>query len=162
MAETRQSPARLVSRKPGRSPTRRLDDLIAFQLRRAQEASFAAFSRRVGDNHIWPGWFALLAIIHDNPNINQTELSAVSRRDKSTLTASLRQLVKEGLVLREQDPKDARRYQLSLTELGEAHLSKLKVHAHAHDRRLDDIVGSENKKVLVEILKRLADELAHD
>lgn len=162
MSRPEQATGRLVLRKADRSPTRKLDGLLAYQLRRAQEASFAAFSRRVGDSHIWPGWFALLAVIHDNPHINQTALSIASGRDKSTLSASLRQLVKEGLVSRKRDPSDARSYALTLTPVGESQLSELRTHARAHDRRLDEIVGAENRSVLVEILRSLADELTRD
>lgn len=150
--------ARLVTRF---SPnfTRGLDGYLAYNLRRAQEASFAAFSKRVGDTHIWPGWYALLKIIHDNPRINQTELSHASGRDKSTLTISLRQLSKEGLVVRERDADDRRSLRLSLTAQGADHLQQLDVHAHAHDERVDQIVGAENRETMLEILRDLAEQL---
>ncbi|NOW47768.1 DNA-binding MarR family transcriptional regulator [Novosphingobium sp. SG751A] len=72
----------------------------------------------MGEIHIWPGWYALLRIIHDNPGINQTELSAASGRDKSTLTASLRELGKADLVLRERDEMNRRNFRLALTACG--------------------------------------------
>ncbi len=144
------------------SYSRTLDDLLGYQLRRAQEASFNAFAKRAGDSHIWPGWFALLTIIHDNPNINQTALSAASGRDKSTLSASLRELSKAGLINRERDPSDGRSYELSLTTLGKAQFKQLHAHARSHDRRIDEIVGQENKPILLAILKNLAKELSRE
>jgi DNA-binding MarR family transcriptional regulator len=91
--------AELQNEDGGDSATRAtegLSNVIGYHLRIAQEASFAAYARRVGDTHIWPGWYSLLRIIHDNPGINQTELSIAAGRDKSTLTASLRELGKQG------------------------------------------------------------------
>lgn len=140
-------------------PASRLDNFIAYQLRRAQEASFAAFASRVGRSTIWPGWFALLTIIHDEPFITQTALCGASMRDKSTLSSSLRQLINAGLVQRDRDPADARRYRLWLTPAGVEHLEALRVHAAAHDRRLDEIVGAKNKPLLLSLLMRISDEL---
>lgn len=139
--------------------TKNLDDLLGFNLRRAQEASFAAFVRRVGDTHIWSGWFALLMIVNENPGINQTALSVAAGRDKSTLTTSLRQLVREGLVERQLSATDRRSYTLKLTDAGRDHLESMQVHAREHDKLLDRIVGRENKRALLMILRKIASEL---
>jgi DNA-binding MarR family transcriptional regulator len=139
--------------------TRKTDGRLAFHLRRAQEASFAAFARRINDDHIWPGWFALLVLVHENPDINQTALSRAVGRDKSTLTTSLRDLVSKGLVQRDRSADDRRNYTLRLTKAGRSRLKKMEVHAHAHDRALDNIVGKESKQALIRILKRIAAEV---
>jgi len=144
--------------RPVRSLTRSLEDALAYQLRRAQEASFAAFARRVGESAIWPGWYTLLAIIHDNPGISQTELSNASGRDKSTLTTSLRELDRKGLLVRHRDTKDQRRVRLSLSPDGEAHLDALRAHAEAHDAQFDAIVGPSDRKALLVTLKDIADQ----
>lgn len=137
-----------------------LANVIAYHLRLAQEASFAAYARRVGDTHIWPGWYALLRIIHDNPGINQTELSLAAGRDKSTLTTSLRELGKAGLVEKTRDNQDRRNFRLSLSVKGEEQLTQLEAHALAHDAEIDRIVGSDRRAMFLDILKRLAGELA--
>ena len=149
-------PIRTATPKP---KARKLDGVIPYQLRRAQEASFNAFARRVGDSHIWPGWYAILVIIDDNPGINHTALSSALGRDKSTLTASLRELGRLNMIERTPDPADGRSFHLYLTEHGKEHLNKLRSHARLHERLVDEIVGSENKRVLIEILRDLADEL---
>ncbi len=136
-----------------------LANVIGYHLRLAQEASFTAYARRVGDTHIWPGWYSLLRIIHDNPGINQTELSLAAGRDKSTLTTSLRELGKAELVEKERDSKDRRNIRLSLSAKGEEQLAKLEAHALAHDREIDRIVGSDRRAMFLDILKRLATQL---
>lgn len=139
--------------------TRGLDDVIAYHLRRAQEASFAAYSRSIGEIRIWPGWYALLRIIYDNPGINQTELSAASGRDKSTLTASLRELGKAGLVERERDEIDRRNFRLKLSAAGEAQLTELELKAAAHNARIDSIIGPEHRDLFLALLKELSARL---
>ena len=136
-----------------------LEQELAYQLRRAQEASFAAFARRVGGKGIWPGWYALLAIIGDNPGINQRDLSRAVGRDKSTLTASLRELTKAGLIERERDEADQRSFRIRLSPAGAAHLAELEQHAAAHNHALDSIVGADNKDLLLNMLRDLAARL---
>jgi len=133
--------------------------LVGYWLRRAQEASFSAFARRVEAHKIWPGWFTIMLLIHENPQINQTSLSSATGRDKSTLTTSLRQLMTAGLVSRRRDQADRRSFRLTLTRRGEALLKELNVHARAHDRMLDSIVGEEGKAVLLSMLKKLTKQL---
>ncbi|EGX99483.1 transcriptional regulator, MarR family [Nitrospirillum viridazoti Y2] len=140
--------------------TRSLDNIVAYQLRRAQEASFSAFSRRVGDAHIWPGWYSLLKILNDNPGINQTELSQATGRDKSTLTTSLRELDKAGMIVRVRDENDRRNLCLSLSENGQFHLKELDEHAKEHNREIDIIVGADNRETLLSILKKISEDLS--
>jgi len=150
--------ARLKSPHARRGLTSSLDDVLAYQLRRAQEASFAAFAGRAGESTIWPGWYALLTIIRDNPGMTQTELSKSSGRDKSTLTTSLRELDRKGLIVRDRDPNDQRRVRLSLSPEGETHLEALRAHAVAHDAQFEAIVGAENRAALLIILKDIAEQ----
>lgn len=149
-----------VPPKPeARNWTRGLDDVVAYQLRRAQEASFAAYSRSIDDLKIWPGWYALLRIIHDNPGINQTELSAATGRDKSTLTASLRELGKAGLVLRERDEMDRRNFRLSLSDEGRGQLQKLEAKAQLHNQKIDSLIGESHRETFLMLLKRVTEGL---
>lgn len=134
-----------------------LGGFIGFHLRLAQEASFRAFKQRVGDPKLRPSRFALLALIAENPGINQTALSRASARDKSTLTTALDHLVKRGLVRRE--AADRRSYALHLTARGGQVLARLLARAQEHDARLDALVGHANKPLLLRLLRRIIDGL---
>lgn len=139
-----------------------LSTYIAFQLRRAQEASFRAFARRVGESDISPGRFAILSLINENPGINQAELSRADGRDKSTLALALKDLEKRGLVTRKRSRTDGRAYLLELTALGKKHLERLREPALAHDRRLDEIVGEIHKPILLHLLERIVSSLEEE
>ncbi len=139
-----------------------LKSYIGFALRRAQDASFQAFARRVGEANLSPGHFAILKVIHERPGISQTQLSYAAGRDKSTLTPTLKELERRGFIRRERLETDRRIYMLYLLEAGERHLLKLSIHAEDHDRMLDRIVGEHNKSLLLHLLDRIADELSQD
>ena len=148
--------------KDGVSAPVMLDSLeheLAYQLRRPHEASLPPIAPRRRGKGKRPGWYALLAIIGDNPGINQRDLSRAVGRDKSTLTASLRELTKAGLIERERDEADQRIFRIRLSAAGAAHLAELEQHAAVHNRALDSIVGADNKGFLLGMLRDLADRL---
>lgn len=132
---------------------------VGFNLRMAQEASFAAFSHHsaaIGEN---PGRFATLMLIARNADISQTELSAASGRDKSSLTPVVEDLVRRGLVERKRVDSDRRTYRLNLTAAGRKTLALMTRAARKHERNLDRLIGTRDKQRFIAILKRIAAEI---
>jgi DNA-binding MarR family transcriptional regulator len=145
-----------------RNETVRLGPLgafIGFHLRLAQDASFRSFAKHTGRRHLKPGRFAAMMVIHNNPGITQVALGRAISRDKSTVTPLIQELQRQGLVRRRRSSADRRSITLELTRAGEATLDDLLVHARAHDRRLDVIVGK-RKAEFLELLRKIADALA--
>jgi DNA-binding MarR family transcriptional regulator len=136
-----------------------LGGTIGYNLRIAQNASFEHFRVLVGESGLRPGRFALLQLIKDNPGISQTVLSRVVGSEKSTLTPPLHDLVRRQLVVRETDPRDQRVQRLTLTKAGERSLASLAKRAALHEKKLNDILGSQRKRQLIDILKFLASAL---
>lgn len=136
-----------------------LDEVVGYNLRMAQEASFRAFARHVGQPQVKPGWFAAMTVIHNNPGLTQMDLGRAIARDKSSVTPLIQALQKKKLVSRRQSKIDRRRVTLRLTKAGEAVLEKLTGHALDHDNRLDAIVGT-HKATFIALLKKIADEIA--
>jgi DNA-binding MarR family transcriptional regulator len=135
-----------------------LGALIGFNLRMAQDASFRIFAKHSGEEHLKPGRFAALTIIHDNPGIAPSELGRAIGRDKSTVTPLIQDLQRHELIVREVAAADRRRVALKLTRAGETALQSLRRHAREHDRKLDQIVGG-GKKEFVALLKKIAVEI---
>jgi DNA-binding MarR family transcriptional regulator len=136
-----------------------LADWIGFHLRLAQDASFRAFAKHAGEPHLKPGRFAAMVVIHNNPGITQSALGRTISRDKSTVTPLIQDLQRHGLVRRRPSATDRRSMTLHLTRSGEAMLAKLLLHARAHDRRLDAIVGR-RKPELILLLRKIVDALS--
>jgi len=128
-------------------------------LRLAQDASFRSFAKHTGRRNLKPGRFAAMMVIHNNPGISQVALGRAISRDKSTVTPLIQELDRQGLVRRRRSTSDRRSITLTLTRSGEATLADLLVHARAHDRRLDAIVGK-RKAEFLELLRKIADALA--
>lgn len=137
-----------------------LAEAIAYHLRLAQEASFQAFKERVGHLDLQPGRYAILSIIGNSAGLTPTELSRASGRDKSTLTPALKDLARRGLVERHRQDADERSYTVHLTAAGQELLETLRMHAKAHDRLLEQIVGSKAREAFLEVLRRLTTELS--
>jgi DNA-binding MarR family transcriptional regulator len=132
---------------------------VGFNLRMAQEAAFQAFSRRSQEVGESPGRFATLTLIARNPGISQTELSQAAGRDKSSLTPVVEDLVRRGLIERKRMLGDRRTYRLNLTPTGKKTLTQLTRCARRHERILDGIIGSRDRKRFIQILKRIATEV---
>jgi DNA-binding MarR family transcriptional regulator len=132
-----------------------LADWVGFNLRMAQAAAFQAFSRLAQEIGTRPGRFATLMLIGRNPGISQTVLSRANGRDKSSLTPVLNDLARRGLVIRRRTSADQRAYRLSLTPAGRRLLGELARCARAHERELDRIIGANEQKDFVRILKRI-------
>jgi DNA-binding MarR family transcriptional regulator len=135
-----------------------LEGFIGFNLRLAQDASFRAFTRRVGEINLKPGRFAALMVIHNNPGITPGALGRAIARDKSTITPLVQALLRDGLVERQQSRSDRRSFTLRLTKAGEALRRELLGPAQAHDHKLDEIVG-ERKEEFLHLLRRIVDLL---
>lgn len=136
-----------------------LTDLIPFNLRLAQDTALQVFVQRAKDRHFRPGHFATLMIIHLNPGLTQMQLSRGISRDKSSVTPLVKGLEREGMIERRPSESDRRSVNLWLTEKGEKHLEELLVHVREHDRKVDELVGVENKPEFLRLLKKIIYEL---
>ena len=136
-----------------------LDGYIAFHLRMAQETALRAFIASSSRRDFKPGHFATLMVVRLNPGLSQIEVCRAIGRDKSTISPLIRDLERDGLILRESSTADRRSVTLRLTSKGEDALDALLKHVEAHDRRLDAIIG-EAKPELIAMLRKIAAALS--
>lgn len=136
-----------------------LEYWIGFNLRMAQEATFQAFARRSQEIGESPGRFATLTLIARNPGISQTVLSQAAGRDKSSLTPVIEGLVRRGLVVRKRMEHDRRAYSLTLTPEGKRTLTMMTRCARRHERNLDRVLGTRDRKRFLQLLKKIATEI---
>ena len=136
-----------------------LQNSIAFALRLAQVASFAAFARRTRQTGLKAGHYAILRLIAANGGIAYKALGRATGTGKSTLSPIISALIKQGFVKRGASEADRRSQQLRLTARGEKALQHLAAHAFEHDRVLDELVGDKNKPLLLRLLNKIAEAL---
>lgn len=137
-----------------------LTELLGYQIRQAQTASFRDLQepfRKVG---ITPGEFSLLTIVRDNPEVRQTDLVDVYGLDKSTLSIAVKRLVDRGLVEPKKIPSDRRFHGLSMTAEGISVLGTVTTIIADQEKRMDQVLTAEEKKILMTALRRIAVTLA--
>lgn len=104
-------------------------------IRRAQQRHAAEWTRLVSQT-ITSVQFAALAVLAGTPGASQRELGDALEIDRSTVADLAARLERHGLVAREQDAADRRRYVLRLTPVGRAELARLRPLADAVEQAM--------------------------
>src|SRR3990167_5253846 len=110
-----------------------LDDLLGYELRRAQLAGFEAFHRATAGVDITPPRYTALTFLGANPGLSQTELGAALGTARSGAMLLPNWLEARGLAERRRRNGDGRAWGLYLTARGKALISRLARRVHAHD-----------------------------
>ncbi|NNN18239.1 MAG: winged helix-turn-helix transcriptional regulator [Acidimicrobiaceae bacterium] len=86
-------------------------------IRRAQQVHTSVWTEVVGEE-LTSSQFAVLNVLYDKPDIDQTTLSQLASLDTSTCQDIVARLKLKGLVERVRDISDGRRWRLRLSENG--------------------------------------------
>jgi len=97
-----------------------IEKSIGFLLAKAYQRAFALFKEEFDRYDLTPQQFGLLAFLWLEDGLSQTELSARSQIDRTTMGGLIDRLVKEGMVERKTHPEDRRAYQVFLTDRGKS------------------------------------------
>ena len=86
-------------------------------IRRLHQFSTSLWANIVSDQITSPQ-FGILNFLADHPGCDQTTLGSSVFLDRASTTEIVGRMTKRGLICRVKDPKDMRRWKLTLTELG--------------------------------------------
>ncbi|MGV6875984.1 MarR family transcriptional regulator [Pseudochelatococcus sp. B33] len=136
-----------------------LDSFIGFHLRLANDRVYENFVNSLGDDRLRPRCFTMLTLIANNPGITQIAISRAAGLDKSTVAKGLRYMEDRGLIRRVRLDDDRRSYASYVTKAGSELSQHLAERAHSQSAYLISLIGAENKKALLKILKKLIDTL---
>lgn len=134
-----------------------LDAHYGYALRRAQVASFEAFSRATAGENITPPRYTALVILDRNPGISQTALGEVLGTARSGAMMLADWLEGRGLAERRHRPDDGRAWGLYLTAKGKIRLHDLKRRVKRHDRLFAGRLEPAERRQLLRLLAKLAD-----
>ena len=132
-----------------------LEDILGYQLRRAQTALFHNFSRRLSHRNITPGQFGLLVKIKNNPGISQTALARADGIERSTLGEIIDRFEARELVERRRHATDRRAYALHLTSEGFNFLEQVTPEVLDNDLDVTRNLNDEERQILLRLLRRL-------
>ena len=133
-----------------------LEDIIGYQLRRAQTVLFQNFAKKEYLNSITPGQFGLLVKISNNPGISQTALAKADGIERSTLGEIIDRFEERGLVERRKHAVDRRAYALHLTGKGIKFLDEVVPLVYENDADMTVKFSAQEKQELLRLLKMLA------
>ena len=134
-----------------------LDQLLGYQIRRAQTRLFAHFERRLAHLKITPGQLGLLVMISANPGINQVALARAVGVERATLGEFIDRFEREKLVERRGLIGDRRSYALHLTRRGQEFLDGAIPSAMTHESEFTDHLTASERATLLKLLAKMAD-----
>ncbi|MGK5552210.1 MarR family winged helix-turn-helix transcriptional regulator [Actinomadura kijaniata] len=147
MDDTREVPERLLG-------------ITTFLLAQVARAGRARMGRMLEERGLGLWHFAVLAALAEGPPAAQGELGPRLRIDPSDLVEVLGRLEGAGLVRRDRDPRDRRRYVIELTGAGRAELEEVTRRAAELDAGLLAPLDAGERAVLERALRTLFDH--HD
>jgi DNA-binding MarR family transcriptional regulator len=130
-----------------------LPQLLGYRLRLAQQAVFRDFAESV--HGLSPGRVGLLIYIDANPGVTQSRLAEAVRRDRSTMVGVLDELEERALIERRRGT-DRRTNGLWLTRAGRTLLTRAVRDIAAHERRIAARLNAAERRVLLELLGKIA------
>jgi DNA-binding MarR family transcriptional regulator len=133
-----------------------LEQHLGYALRRAQVASFEAFSRATAGAGITPPRFTALVILQANPGISQSTLGEVLGTARSGAMLLADWLEAQGLAERRHRPDDGRAWGLYLTPRGQRLIERLRRRVRDYDRRFAGRIAPRERAELLRILGKLA------
>lgn len=135
-----------------------LSEHLGYSLKRAQLRIFDDFIRCVAPLQLTPAQFSVLLLLEKNPGRNQTEVASTLGILRPNFVAMLDDLESRGLCLRVRSDNDRRAHILSLTEKGRAVLARAKKLVVRHEARLSELLGEDNRVLLLKMLEKVARE----
>src|SRR5512138_1772038 len=97
-----------------------IEKSVGFLLAKAYQRACALFKEEFDRYDLTPQQFGLLAFLWIEDGLSQSELSARSQIDRTTMGGIIDRLEKEGLVERADHPVDRRAFQVFLTHKGKS------------------------------------------
>lgn len=128
---------------------------LPHQLRRATQAFAAVWQQHVPE--LTPPQYAVLFVLAEHGELDQTALGELASIDRSTLTPLLDRLESRGLITKTVDPANRRRRLSELTEAGRQAFSQARDQTTAIHRWVTDTIGESRAAQLNELLRALGD-----
>lgn len=125
-----------------------------YLLRRAQQAHTQIWAS-LASAELTPVQYGVLAIVEDDPGVDQKTIAKRLGLDRSTITEVIARLLRRGYLDRAQAPEDRRRKTLQLSATGYAILTEMRRVPRASDDAFTQALSAEERVTFDAILRRL-------
>jgi DNA-binding MarR family transcriptional regulator len=130
----------------------------AFLLAQIGAHAATRFGERMAEIELAPAHAGILRAVATQPGISQQELSSHLGMLPSRLVPFIDELEQRGLLERRDDPEDRRVYALHLASKGARMMGDIARIARAHDDATCAALTAEERKELLALLQRVADQ----
>ncbi|WP_138467832.1 MarR family winged helix-turn-helix transcriptional regulator [Poseidonocella sp. HB161398] len=134
-----------------------LRQYAGYNMKRAYMAVREDMARTLEPLGLRTATFSALAIITENPDITQTQLSQAMAIDRSGVVVIVDQLEEAELISRGRVPGDRRSYALRATIRGRRTWKEAEQAVRAHEARLFSALTAEERALLGDLLRRITD-----
>lgn len=131
--------------------------LPAFLIRRCNQISIGVFLEETKDFDLTTAQWGALALIANEPGMDQTRLMERSALDRSSITKCVERLEERGAITRKVHPSDKRARHLFATSEGIRLIEKIDESVKRSQQRLLAPLGEERAELFVQMLQELAD-----
>ena len=132
-----------------------IEKSVGFLLAKAYQRACALFKEEFDRYDVTPQQFGLLAFLWREDGLSQTELSALSQIDRTTMGGIIDRLEKEALIERRHHPEDRRAYQIFLTPKGKSLEDEYCAAANRLQDRVNAPLTTEEQTTLILLLEKL-------
>jgi len=131
-----------------------LTKMVGVELRIAQILADQLFAT-IQTPKMASGHYSILALISQNPGINQSTLARCMYLDRSSMVPILDRLEKKSWLERRKVANDRRAYALHLTRQGKSALEKADIRVRELERKIAEQMGKKNRDQLLTLTQRL-------
>jgi DNA-binding MarR family transcriptional regulator len=132
---------------------------LAYLLRQAQAATRLAMERALADLGVTSPQFVVLTMLRAYPGLSGADLARVALLTPQTVGVIIRNLERDGAIVKTPHPVHGRVLQWTLTRRGTALLAKCRRHALALERRLAASLNAKSQAVVRRWLSKIATDL---
>jgi DNA-binding MarR family transcriptional regulator len=132
-----------------------IEKSVGFLLAKAYQRACALFKEEFDRYDLTPQQFGLLAFLWIEDGLSQSELSARSQIDRTTMGGIIDRLEKEGLVARADHPEDRRAFQVFLTGKGKSLEDELSIVANQVLDKITGPLSSSEHVTLIRLLEKI-------
>ena len=130
----------------------------AFLLAQLGAHAAARYGERIADLDLTPAQTGVLRLVMTGPGLSQRDLATRLGVGPSTVVALVDELETRGLLERRRSPTDRRHHALHLTDAGTRTMAEVRTVAVEHDADLTAALDDDERRVLADLLRRVADQ----
>lgn len=138
-----------------------LDGTLGFNLDRVAKLYRRELIRALANQGLSPEqWQVICALLARRDGLSQTEIAALTSKDKHSISRMLKRLERSGWVCRNDDPGDARSCRITLARPA-VDVNALRAALREHFSTINSVLTDSQQRHLLELLQTLRTQLEH-